>query len=308
MKKIILVLMTLILSISLLGCKFEEDKEFDTINPTRVAFLGLDILDILDTVGFEKTGITEVGMLFKSSNVKSLASFNNNKDVIDLGSHNAINYDKLDILNPELIILSSRTTSKKLELTLKYPQALIYDATQKLSDGDLMQSINNNINFLKGVFPNIEEGLMTYYNNLVLDIAAIKVKSNDIRALVIMLTGDELKYYGANSRFGMIYKDFGFSLSAPSISTDDSHGSALSYEMISEYNPEVIFVMDRTKAIGEDTAVDFNKLRAQTLVKNTIAGKNDAIYNLDGDAWYLTSGGFKATLQMILDINQHFNN
>lgn len=303
MKKTILAITIFITGIILVGCNFSEEKTYDLENPTRVAFLGLDVLDILNEVKFENTGIKEMGMLFKG-NVDYLDKFNDDSKVIDLGTHNAINYDELIKLAPELIILSSRTQKFKDDLAKAHPNAEIYDATHGISKGELIDTLNKNVEFLSSKFPLIKNELETQLAEIKTSINEIKTKSNDTQALVILLSAGKTSSYDLDSRFGMIYKEFGFIIPENNISGDNAHGDSLSFEAIKEINPEVIFVLDRSATIGDEVEIDFNAFTSNSLIKNTIAGENNNIFQLNGNAWYMTSGGFKSTRQMIRDISQ----
>ena len=50
-------------------------------------------------------------------------------------------------------------------------------------------------------------------------------------------------------------------------------------------NPDILFVVDRTKAIGGDDSKD--DISANELVAQTNAGKNQQIISLEPDVWYL---------------------
>ncbi|HHW79447.1 MAG TPA: ABC transporter substrate-binding protein [Acholeplasmataceae bacterium] len=300
MKKIFILVTILFITVSLASCNFEDEKEFDIENPTRVAFLTLDILDILSDVGFEKTNIKEMGMLFKGE-VDYLEEFNND-NVIDLGTHRALNYDEIDKLDPELIILGNRTRSFKVELEEKYPKAIIYDATHDISIGGLINTLDKNVEFLSSVFPNIKSDLENKFNTIKNDINELKGQNIDVSTLVIVLSGQEPRTNGKDSRYGILYKDFGFKVASEEYNSSDSHGQIISYEAILEINPIVIFVMDRSSTVGENEALDFDSFLNNTFVKETDAFANSNVFLLNGDAWYMTSGGFISARAMIKDV------
>ena len=311
MKKFILVITIILGLFTLASCKFAEENEYDLQNPTRVAVMTLDVLDILNEVGIENTSIKKLGMLFKG-NVKYLDKFNNDKEVYDLGTHNAINFTELDKLDPELIILGSRVSSKEEELSKMYPNALIYNAAHGISNGDLAATLEKNIEFLGKVFPEIKVDLSLEFNTLKNAILEIKNK-NELkpRALVVLLNGDKFTVYQENSRFGMIYKEFGFEIakhSAEAPEGEPEHGAIVTYEAILEVNPDVIFILDRAATIGEDgSGLNFDKFVGNELIQKTIAATSKNIFSLDGDAWYMTSGGFYSSNVMIQDMNKYFN-
>lgn len=304
MKKILSIVTILIISISLVACNFAEEKEYNLDNPTRVAILSLDILDILNEVDFDKTGIKELGILFKGR-VDYLEQFNT-KEVVDLGTHSPFSYLPLQKMEPELIILGSRVSSLELELKKKFPKAEIYNATHNISNGELIDTMSKNVEFLGSKFPLIKDDLNTKFTTIKDDIAAVKaLNTKDTRALVVILSGKEVRYYGADSRFGMIFKEFGFK-NAGYTENDDSHGEAIGIEAIKNINPEVVFVLDRSSTINSDgERIDFNEFITNGKNFNIPAFMNEKIYQLDGNAWYMTSGGFRSANTMITDMNKY---
>ncbi|HGN0291577.1 TPA: ABC transporter substrate-binding protein, partial [Proteus mirabilis] len=68
-------------------------------------------------------------------------------------------------------------------------------------------------------------------------------------------------------------------------------------EMIAKVNPDVIFIIDRSEAIGA------GKLEKNTFendeVKTTSAYKNGGIVYLQSDLWYLSGGGLESLTQQI---------
>jgi iron complex transport system substrate-binding protein len=60
--------------------------------------------------------------------------------------------------------------------------------------------------------------------------------------------------------------------------------------------------MDRGAAVGNEATV--NDVKSNSLIATTQAATADRIYVLDPVAWYITTGGFQAARQMIVDVNQ----
>ncbi len=83
-----------------------------------------------------------------------------------------------------------------------------------------------------------------------------------------------------------------------------THGQSVSYEYVLEKNPDILFVVDRTKAIGGDDSKD--DISANELVAQTNAGKNQQIISLEPDVWYLSGGGLESMKLMIEDVDQAF--
>jgi iron complex transport system substrate-binding protein len=83
-----------------------------------------------------------------------------------------------------------------------------------------------------------------------------------------------------------------------------THVQSVSYEYVLEKNPDILFVVDRTKAIGGDDSKD--DISTNELVAQTNAGKNQQIISLEPDVWYLSGGGLESMKLMIEDVNQAF--
>ena len=74
----------------------------------------------------------------------------------------------------------------------------------------------------------------------------------------------------------------------------------MSYEYVFNENPDLLFVIDRISAIGEDETN--NDLASNALVQQTTAFKNGEIIFLTPDIWYLSGEGTKSTQLMIEEI------
>src|SRR5699024_6701560 len=104
----------------------------------------------------------------------------------------------------------------------------------------------------------------------------------------VLVNEGQLSAYGAGSRFGIIHDTFGFAQADDQIEAS-THGQSVSYEYVLEKNPDVLFVIDRTQAIGGDDTN--NNVADNELVKETNAGKNGKVITLQPDVWYLSGGG-----------------
>ena len=120
----------------------------------------------------------------------------------------------------------------------------------------------------------------------------------------MMLNGNKVTYQkGESSRYGVIFREFGFIEAAGDDTKYDeitSHGHEISLEFISDINPEVIFLLDRN-LIANSIESDKTFL-TEVKLAGVDAIKNDYIFNLNPEAWYTVTGGITATEQMITDI------
>ena len=69
-------------------------------------------------------------------------------------------------------------------------------------------------------------------------------------------------------------------------------------------NPDFIFVIDRTLAIGGDDTQNSDILN-NSLLQETNAGKNGHIVTLTPDLWYLSGGGLESTKLMFEEVSKY---
>ena len=81
---------------------------------------------------------------------------------------------------------------------------------------------------------------------------------------------------------------------------DSRHGQEVSFESVKEINPDILFVINRTLAIGGDNSSNDGVLE-NALIAETPAAKNGKIIQLTPDLWYLSGGGLESTKLMIED-------
>ncbi len=265
-------------------------------NPTRVAIYSYDALDILDYVGLDDTSIEMLGVV--KNNLPSFLSDYSDEAYYSVGTLFLPDYDALDLFQPELIIVGARSTGAYDDLTSHYPNANILDVTMVY--GEYEEGLSRNANNLKAIFPSVAEDIESALDDLTTDMATIREVTKSHEALFILVNGQSLSFYGTNGRFAVLYDEFGFAPADDSADTGGSHGDLVGYEYVSAVDPDVLFLLDRAAAIGNESSLD--EVINNSLIQGTTAGNNNHIFTLDGEAWYLASGGFTATETMISDI------
>ena len=83
-----------------------------------------------------------------------------------------------------------------------------------------------------------------------------------------------------------------------------THGQSITYEYILDTNPDVMFVVDRNAAVGNEASAK-DSLENE-LVQKTNAYQNDNIIYLDPDYWYLSGGGLQSVSEMVNAIESAF--
>ena len=89
-----------------------------------------------------------------------------------------------------------------------------------------------------------------------------------------MYNEGKLSGFATNSRFGYIYDIYGFKPVTEDIQAS-SHGSNFGFEAILEFDPQVLFVIDRTAAVGGANQISkliwkMTLLKKRQLIKITV--------------------------------------
>lgn len=262
-------------------------------NPQKVVVFDNGSLDTLDALG--------VGDRVIGAATKNLPSYlDKYKDVESAGGIKEPDLEKINQLQPDLIIISGRQSDYKEELAKIAPTLYLAVDTK-----EPWESVQQNVNALAEIFGK-EDKAKEELATLTKEIEETKEKASKLEqtALVTLVNEGQLSAYGSGSRFGLVHDVFGFKQADDQIEAS-THGQSVSYEYILEKNPGILFVVDRTKAIGGDDSKD--NVSANELVEQTDAGKNDQVISLQPDVWYLSGGGLESMKLMIEDVNQVFN-
>lgn len=262
-------------------------------NPQKVVVFDNGSLDTLDALG--------VGDRVIGAATKNLPSYlDKYKDVESAGGIKEPDLEKINQLQPDLIIISGRQSDYKEELAKIAPTLYLAVNTK-----EPWESVQQNVNVLAEIFGK-EDKAKEELATLTKEIEKTKEKACKLEqtALVTLVNEGQLSAYGSASRFGLVHDVFGFKQADDQIEAS-THGQSVSYEYILEKNPGILFVVDRTKAIGGDDSKD--NVSANELVAQTDAGKNDQVISLQPDVWYLSGGGLESMKLMVEDVNQAFN-
>lgn len=262
-------------------------------NPQKVVVFDNGSLDTLDALG--------VGDRVIGAATKNLPSYlDKYKDVESAGGIKEPDLEKINQLQPDLIIISGRQSDYKEELAKIAPTLYLAVDTK-----EPWESVQQNVNALAEIFGK-EDKAKEELATLTKEIEETKEKASKLEqtALVTLVNEGQLSAYGSGSRFGLVHDVFGFKQADDQIEAS-THGQSVSYEYILEKNPGILFVVDRTKAIGGDDSKD--NVSANELVEQTDAGKNNQVISLQPDVWYLSGGGLESMKLMIEDVNQAFN-
>lgn len=313
MKKVLYGLLIAVLAVLVVGCgskneepeKTEnapEEAEADTVvvehelgttevakNPEKVVVFDFGSLDTLDKLGVEVVGVPQAGVV--PNYLEKYAS----EDYENVGSLKEPDFEKIAEIDPDLIIISSR-------------QADLYEQFQELGDTIYLgvdytryiDSFKENATVIGEIFgkeKEVEEELAAI-NESIASLSE-KAETANQNALIILANDDKISAYGPNSRFGIIHDVFGIPAVDENIEVS-THGMNVSFEYVVEQDPDLLYVVDRSAAIGEGSSAE--QLVENKLMERTKAYQNDNIIYLDPEFWYLSGGGLESVAGMVEEI------
>jgi iron complex transport system substrate-binding protein len=134
------------------------------------------------------------------------------------------------------------------------------------------------------------------------------VQNSGATALFVMVWEDRISIFLPESRFHMIYDEFGFASAKDELPEwGDQHGFDARAEFILSVNPDVILLLDRTDMTSPTGGVGVQTFMADSIIQSTSAAQNGSIFVLEGNAWYTVTGGFGATETKIANIMAFVN-
>lgn len=273
-------------------------------NPQKIVVLDYGVADSLRALGKEDT---IVGMP-KDSLPTYLKDLKDKKEITNVGNLREVNLETVAELEPDLIILSSRTQDQQAEFEKIAPAIYFENSTS-----DYLNSVKTNATELAKLFGDEAvkeaESKLADIDTLV-QTAQDKNKNTQLTTLTVLLNEGSMAGIAPDGRYSFIYKTLGFQPTDLKLKENTqgnqgrSHGSSLSLESVSQINPDIIFVVDRTLAIGGDDTQNSDILN-NALIQETNAGKNKKIITLTPDLWYLSGGGLESTKLMFEEVVAH---
>ena len=259
--------------------------------PEKIVTFDLGAADTIRALGFEKN---IVGMPTKTvpTYLKDLAG-----KVKNVGSMVEPDLEAIAALEPDLIFASPRT-QKFVDKFKEIAPTVLFETGKE----DYWTSTKTNIQSLAAAFG--ETGTQKAKEELAnldksIQEVATKNESSDKKALAILLNEGKMAAFGAQSRFSFLYQTLKFKPTDTKFE-DSRHGQEVSFESIKEINPDILFVINRTLAIGGDNSSNDGVLE-NALIAETPAAKNGKIIQLTPDLWYLSGSGLESTKLMIED-------
>lgn len=270
----------------------EETQLEVPYDPQRIAILDMAALDMLDNFGL---GDRVVGSA--STSLDYLQQYVTSETVENLGTIKEADLEAVMACEPDIIFIGGRLSASYDALSEIAP--VVYLSTD--SELGVVESVRKNAQTIASIF-GVEEQVeqkMAGFDERIQALAAFAQGKN---AVIGMCTSGSFNVLGNDGRCSIIGKEIGFENLGDTGSTS-THGNESSFELLLEWNPEYIFVLDRDAAIGTDGAQLAQEIMENELTMQTAAYQNGNIVYLEHPAvWYTAEGGITALDYMLSDL------
>ena len=248
-----------------------EDVTFETM-PEKIVVFDYGFLDTLNTLGVE--GV--VGLAKDSSLPAHLSEYASD-EYASVGSLKEPLLEDIAELSPDVIFISGRQAPFYEQLSEIAP--VVFVGT---SQDDYWNTFLKSVDVAATMFDKEDEAA-EHIAKIESAIEEVKtLAGNYDNVLVTMYNEGKLSGFSTNSRFGYIYDIYGFVPVTEDIEAS-SHGSNFGFEAILEFNPQVLFVIDRTAATGGESNIEADL--ENDIIKKTTAFENGNIVYLKGPKW-----------------------
>lgn len=259
-------------------------------NPERVVAFDFGSLDTLDKLDIDVAAVPQ-------QNIPGYLEKYEGDDYENVGALKEPDFEKLSEIDPQLIIISGRQADLYDQLSEIAPTVFLgVDTT------DYMNSFEKNVGVIGEIFDKEAEA-QTELDAIKeqIDATAKKAEEADKSGLIILANDDKISAYGPSSRFGLIHDVFGVKPIDEDIEAS-THGMNVTFEYVSEQDPDILYVVDRGAAIGEESSAKV--VVENKLMEKTKAYKEDNIVYLNPEYWYLSGGGLESVAEMVKEIDE----
>lgn len=258
--------------------------------PERVVVFDVAALDTLDALGVRPVGVP----------AKLYVSYVDGGDAAPVGTLFEPDFEAVAALEPDLIIIGSRTATQYEALEAIAPVIdMAIGSDTLLADGRARVAAYGAL-FGKEAEAAELEGAID--EEVAAARAAVAGKGD---GLILMTNGPKVSAYGPGSRFGWVHAAVGL---PPAVEDVDAatHGEAVSFEFVHEANPDWLLVIDRSLAIGEEGQSASDTLD-NPLVAETTAWQRNQVVNLDAASMYIAGGGARSIATTLGQISDAFS-
>ena len=233
-------------------------------NPEKVVVFDFGTLDTLDALGVEVVGLPREGT------VPSYLDKYNTDEYESVGSLKEPDFEKINELQPDLIIISARQVDLYEEFQEIAPTIYLGVDTTKY-----MESFKENATTIGQIFDK-EAEVEAKLAEIDESIAALNEKATgmDENALVTLVEGGSVSAYGPAS-VSVLSMTYSVKPVDENIEVS-THGQSVSFEYIVEKDPNYLFVVDRGAVVttGEGGS-SAKQMLENDLIKGTKSYKED---------------------------------
>ncbi len=262
--------------------------------PTKIVVFDIGSMETLHELGVKPVGIP------KNFTPDHLSSLKDDSQIADAGGLMEPNFEKINSLAPDLIVISPRQ-ERFYDEFIKIAPTIFVD----IDPENYMSSFEKNTLLLAQLTGHDQEAKeKVEAAKAKLKQAQEQLKAHEENALIALHNNGRLSVYGVGSRFGFIHGELGIKPAVQNLE-EATHGQKVSNEFIVETNPDYLFIVDRNEAVkgkGADRSEIENKL-----IQQTKAYKNKHIIYLNPQVWYLSGGGITSTNLMIDEVVNALN-
>ncbi|MFJ1627187.1 siderophore ABC transporter substrate-binding protein [Marinilactibacillus psychrotolerans] len=258
--------------------------------PEKVVVFDMGILDTLSELNLEDSVVGTV-----TENLPEYLSQFENSGAQSVGNLKEPDLEAVYDLDPDLIIISGRQLDYEDKLNEIAPTLYL-----GLDLENYWSSFESNMKTIGKIFVS-ESEMDSQISTIKSNMTNLKEKaeSSNYSSLITILNEGSPSAFGKNSRYGMIYDEFGFTPIDTNIEAS-IHGQSISFEYVLSKDPDLLFVVDRTRAVGGDDS-DSDLSKNPVIQKTTAYQKGHIIY-LNPELWYLSGGGLQSMKLMIQEI------
>lgn len=251
-----------------------------TSYPERIVVLDFAVLDLLEVIGYTGEVMTA------SANLPTYLE-DSFSDSPNSGSLKELDMEAINEFGPDLIFISGRQLDYIDDLN-EIASTLFFTA----DSADFLNSSFNNLREMAKVFGHSDKVVeeLDALEGKISDLQAISTAINAL-SLVILTNDGAISAYGSGSRFGFLFDDLGLASVDDTIDAS-THGQTISYEYISDKNPDIIFYVDRTAIAGGST--EASAVLDNELIQATKAGQNENLFSLNPEFIYTSAGGIQS--------------
>jgi iron complex transport system substrate-binding protein len=298
-KKLLLSTLTAVV-LGLTGCQstisVDTDNNQSVVvpkSPNKVVVMNYGALDTLDALG--------KGSIIVGTPLSVLPSYleqYKNSHVTDTGNMKEPNIDAIKQAKPQLIIIDGRQANSTKELSKIAPVInLSVDAKNYLESTKKHINVLANITGAENTASNLIQSLDTKIAN-----AQSVAQASHKKAIVTIHNDGKMILINASSSAALIHDVLKVKRAVP-LAPQPKNGligkpapTFIDNNYISKVKPDIIYVVDRSKAIGK-SAMKADFFNAKVLAKS----KTEVIY-LTPDLWYLSGGGAESLDRQIDEV------